>query len=105
MEVLNHPGLKEGVIVAVDEEIVYSVAFDDGSFCDSVEPENVTLCDQGDNVEMSTNAPVKISWEGELFSGIFKEQHTVYWYKVKAGKSKGKKTLELARSDLVKKCS
>ena len=104
MRVLNNPGIEEGRVVSVDQEVVYAVAFDDGSFCDSVEPENVIPCDSA-ATEPCVNAPVKIKWEGSIYSGVFKEKNIVYWYNVKVKKRKGRgvlKTLQLARSDLVK---
>jgi len=101
VNILNYPGFKTGVIVQVDEEVLYSVAFDDGSFCDSLEPKDVTFIDEVDLEKLRLNAPVRVMWEGELCSGIYKEKNSIYWYMVKPKRSK--KTLELSRTEINKK--
>ena len=101
VKVLNHPGHKAGVVTKVEKELLYAVAFDDGSFCDSVDTETVTFVDAvGPGGELSVNAAVKVNWEGELCSGIYKETNTIYWYTVKC--TKVKEPLELARADLTR---
>ena len=97
---LNHPGFKTGTVTAVDQEKLYAITFDDGSFCDSVDPDSVTVaeCELEDGV-MPANCPVLVNWEGENTSGIYRQTNIIFWYSVRAKK---KKVLELARSDLLK---
>lgn len=99
--VLNHPGFKTGTVTAVDQEKLYAITFDDGSFCDSVDPDSVTVaeCELKDGV-MPANCPVLVNWEGENTSGIYRQTNVIFWYSVRARKKK--KVLELARSDLHK---
>ena len=98
---LNHPGFKTGTVTAVDQEKLYAITFDDGSFCDSVDPASVTVaeCELKDGV-MPANCPVLVNWEGENTSGIYRQTNVIFWYSVRARKKK--KVLELARSDLLK---
>ena len=101
MQVLNHPGYKTGVVTKVDPEPLYSVAFHDGSFCDSVDPDTVTFVDPlGPGGVPSRNAAVTVVWDGVQCPGLYKETNTLYWYTVKCAKAKG--PLEVARADLTK---
>ena len=108
VSVFNHPGIKTAVVVNIDEEALYSIAFDDGSFCDSVNPSTVSFNEprMADLVEGSSditsvlNAPVTVIWEGELCSGVFKEKNILYWYKVRPKRQKA--IIELDRSDIQK---
>ena len=100
MGVLNHPGFKSGTVTAVDKEAVYAITFDEGSFCDSVDPDTVTFVETGvKDAVVQVNCPVIVNWEGEKTSGIYRKTNTIFWYSVKGAK---KKVLELARSDLRK---
>ena len=66
-----------GVILDINSEEYFSVAFDDGTYCDSLEPHDVNFVDQ-----QSDNCPVNVSWEGGLYTGVFKGSNIMYWYKV-----------------------
>ena len=101
VNIMDYPGCKSGVVERVDTEYLYSIAFDDGTFCDSVDPEHVTFSEEFDREKARLNAPVKVNWEGELCSGIYKEKNCIYWYIVKPKKSK--KILELNRTEINKK--
>lgn len=66
-----------GVILDINSEEYFSVAFDDGTYCDSLEPHDVNFIDQ-----QSENCPVNVKWEGGTYTGVFKGSNTLYWYKV-----------------------
>ena len=103
VKVLNHRGVKVGQVVGVDTEPVFAIAFDDGTFCDSVEKKDVSFINHtpatAEN-QYPTNTPVEVKWEGVMYSGIFKETNIIYWYRVKVARRK--EPLELLRSDLQK---
>jgi len=103
VKVLNQRGVRVGKVVGVDTEPVLAIAFDDGTFCDSVEKKDVRFLNNtsptaGNNYP--TNTPVEVKWEGVMYSGVFKETNIIYWYRVKVAKQS--EPLELLRSDLQK---
>jgi len=86
-----------GEVKEIIPETYYSVAFDDGTFCDNLDPQDVTFVDKTD--EISENCPVTCPWEGVIYSGVFKGSNILYWYKV--GTEDGK-LVELDRTMLTK---
>ena len=69
-----------GVILEITSDEYFSVAFDDGTYSDSLEPKDVTFIN--DDLEHAENCPVSVVFEGDTFSGVFKESNKLYWYKV-----------------------
>lgn len=87
-----------GVVTEISSDDVYfSVAFDDGTFCDSLEPKDVTFKSEE---ERSENCPVSVVWEGATYSGVFKGSNVLYWYKVQAVDLLD--TLEVNRTSIIK---
>ena len=87
-----------GVVTEISsDDVYYSVAFDDGTFCDSLEPNDVTFKSEE---ERSENCPVSVVWEGGTYSGVFKGSNVLYWYKVEAVDLMD--TLEVNRSSIDK---
>ena len=67
------------VVVEIMPEKYLAVAFDDGSYSDSLDPDDVSPV----NGELRLNCPVRASFEGGLYSGIYKGEHLLHWYKVR----------------------
>ena len=99
VQVTRDSGQKSlGVLTDISSDDVYfSVAFDDGTFCDSLEPNDVTFKSEE---ERSENCPVSVVWEGGTYSGVFKGSNILYWYKVQAVDLLD--TLEVNRSSISK---
>jgi len=67
-------------VLEVVPETYYSVAFDDGTFCDNHDPEEVKY-EQG--AELTINTEVRVMWEGSWCTGLFKGSNTLLWYRVR----------------------
>ena len=91
-------GKSIGVIIEIISDEYYSVAFDDGTYCDNLEPKDVTFVN--DDLEHVENCPVSVVFEGETFSGVFKESNKLFWYKVQTLDKMD--TLELERACITK---
>ena len=84
------------VVVEIFPEKYLAVAFDDGSYSDNLDPEDVTPVD----TELSLNCPVRVKFEGGLYSGVYKGEQWRHWYKVR---TRHNTTLELDRSHITKR--
>ena len=68
------------VVVEILSEKYLAVAFDDdGTFSDNLDPEDVTPIGN----ELSLNCPVRVRFEGDLYTGVYKGERSLYWYKVR----------------------
>ena len=67
------------VVVEILPEKYFAVAFDDGTYSDNLDPEDVSPLE----TELSLNCPVKVRFEGELYTGVYKGDNNLYWYKVR----------------------
>ena len=67
------------VVVEILSEKYLAVAFDDGTFSDNLDPEDVTPVE----TELSLNCPVRVRFEGDLYTGVYKGDSSLYWYKVR----------------------
>ena len=86
-----------GVVTEISSDLYLSVAFDDGTFCDCLEPGDVTFTNEE---ERSENCPVTVVWEGGNYSGVFKGSNLLYWYKIQAVDLLD--TLEVTRTSISK---
>ena len=85
-----------GIVIDITHDDYMSVAFDDGTYCDSLEPHSVTFS----SLEETENCPVSVQWEGGTYTGIFKGSHKLYWYKIQTVDKLD--ILELERSSIIK---
>ena len=97
VKILNHPGIKQGIVTEVLWETVYAVAFADGSTCDHVQQDDVTF---PEDMKEKVNSRVTILWEDEKCSGIFQKKNFIPFYKVQIKKDKS--VIELDRKDIMK---
>ena len=67
------------VVVEIVPDTYLAVAFDDGTYSDNLDPEDVALVD----TELSLNCPVRVKFEGDLYTGVYKGDSSIYWYKVR----------------------
>ena len=67
------------VVVEIFPEKYLAVAFDDGTYSDNLDPEDVTPVE----TELSLNCPVRVRFEGDLYTGVYKGDSSLYWYKVR----------------------
>ena len=87
-----------GVVVEIVPEKYLAVAFDDGSYSDTLDPEDVRLITA--EAELSLNCPVRVKFEGGLYSGVYKGEQWRHWYRVR---TRHNTTLELDRSHITKR--
>ena len=90
---------KTGILVDITTEEFFSVAFDDGTFCDTVEPAHVRSLEKGGG-ELVENMSVEVVWEGKNYTGIFRGRNLLYWYKIRPAGAK--ECLELDRTEIEK---
>ena len=92
------------ILSQVVPETYYSVAFDDGTFCDNHDPEEVKY-DEGVELTINTEvcstsqtvctvevclrkcSQVRVMWEGDWCTGLFKGSNTLLWYRVGSWKN------------------
>ena len=67
------------VVAEILPEKYLAVAFDDGTFSNNIDPEDVTPVE----TELSLNCPVRVRFEGDLYTGVYKGDSSIYWYKVR----------------------
>ena len=67
------------VVVEIMPEKYLAVAFDDGTYSDNLDPEDVSTVQS----KLSLNCPVQVKFEGSLYSGVYKGDSCLYWYKVR----------------------
>ena len=84
------------VLGTIDDHNLISVAFDEGSYCDSLEPHTVSFISE----EHSENCPVNVAWEGGHYTGIYKGSNKLYWYKIKTIDKMD--TVEVERKNIIK---
>jgi len=95
---------KTGRLVAIVPEEFYAVAFDDGTFCDTVEPDHVRSLETGAGASgLEENMSVEVMWQGKNYSGIFRGRNVLYWYKIQpTGGAEEGECLELDRTEIEK---
>jgi hypothetical protein len=89
---------KAGVLVEITSEEFFAIAFDDGTFCDTVEPEHVRS--QEGASELVENMSVDVLWEGKNYTGIFRGRNILHWYKIRPAGSE--EILEFDRTEIEK---
>ena len=87
-----------GVILEITFDEYLSVAFDEGSYCDSLEPHTVSFISE----EHSENCPVNVAWEGGHYTGIYKGSNKLYWYKIQTIDGNKMDTIEVERKNITK---
>lgn len=92
-------GRSIAVVLEISEDRYVAVAFDDGTYCDTLEPGDVKFV-SGEAEDQAENCPVSVSWEGGTYSGVFKGTNTLYWYKLQTVDKMD--TLEVERKDITK---
>ena len=99
--ILNHEETtaKTGILVDITPEEFLSVAFDDGTFCDTVEPAHVRSSEGANNI-LVENMSVEVLWEGKNHTGIFRGTNTLHWYKIRPAGSE--EILEFDRTEIEK---
>jgi hypothetical protein len=91
-----------GRVEAIVPEEFYAVAFDDGTFCDTVEPSHVRAA--GGSSGLEENMSVEVLWKGKNYSGIFRGRNVLHWYKIRpeGGAGGEEACLELDRTEIEK---
>ena len=69
------------VVVEIVPDKYLAVAFDDGSYSDTLDPEDVSPISAGEG--LSLNRPVEVKFEGGLYTGVYKGEECRHWYKVR----------------------
>jgi hypothetical protein len=100
VRILNHEetAAETGLLVDIATEEFFSIAFDDGTFCDTVEPSQVRSLES--TCELVDNVSVEVIWKGKNYTGIFRGKNVLHWYKIKPSGSE--QCLELDRTEIEK---